>query len=1034
MESLAIISRKPIQPLERNAYRMLALLLGKKAEFGRGEGFQIACNQKRIIIEENLVSEEIHAFWHNGKHYSVYAGDMLQITHAENTFSLSADIFTPVVKKITLQKEKLLLQRDSNGLVEAKNSELYPLGEQVLHCDVLIETVRLVADLFGICCDHKWIHGQAPYTVIISFDVDGFVDGQLAKLMEYLHRWSIKAPTFMVMAPNEEEKTMYDPTYNLYSDEMQRLFRTECEIGLHSSFLAHDHPKMLRAQKARLEDACGRKIFGHRSHYYRFAFPRSWGHQLEAGCAYDASLGYPDRAGLRNACSLPLPIFHPDGYDQILWTLPTCILDQHLFMPGAWMNWKENGAAALEIIIEQTRRTGGILVLDWHVHGFESEHFPDIFKPFEYILNRAEADHANLCGFAEMLSKLTPRWDGFYKNDLMFENLIIDKASKKRSLFEIKEYKQTFQNSRPIITSIERAANSFLQVLPPDAEMILDIGCGPGHMNSSIPPFHRVLCCDLDEEILAMNARPGICGDIIDIPLKDNAVDLVMACDVLEHVPEEELSLAIHELERVSKRYLYLQVPFHESLSDGMLTCSLCGEKWHINHHKNSFSIKKIQALLSQKWTPVSFNLTGDIHYQRRLYDPFVKFLDDTVDLNGPYICPHCGGAANSNGGNKQGEYTRAYFLSNLTQGICPSYSEIGVLFKKGTTTEPIAPHSNLLAGSLPVDAFPLSTNSCDFTKPFLRINDISFAEPIPAVLTRELYLSRNPSGCRAHVSSLAKKASIQILFPFIWPQKAKAYIAGTCDDRLPITILSLDVNAQEVLLGTWALGPGPFAFEFDVPDVCAGAKIWISVCIPPSAVFEISMIKVPMAASVEYTAYQCKPGSFRHLERILDGNRIRFCIPDSGLLFAYDFETALSPPAHDMKAVFRQFLSASVLAHSSHQNDIQALHSSHQNDIQALHFLHQNYVQNAHLKLATLEGKVGLLNSILSNDERGLRKAQRNKQNQILSWARLRLSKIIIFINNRPALHVTAKALQLDRFYKLFKKAIRKIFKRTNS
>ena len=52
-----------------------------------------------------------------------------------------------------------------------------------------------------------------------------------------------------------------------------------------------------------------------------------------------------------------------------------------------------------------------------------------------------------------------------------------------------------------------------------------------------------------------------IVGDIADIPAKDEAFQLVMCNDVLEHVPRPALDQAVKELFRVAERYVLITVP-----------------------------------------------------------------------------------------------------------------------------------------------------------------------------------------------------------------------------------------------------------------------------------------------------------------------------------------------------------------------------------------------------------------------------------------------------------------------------------------
>ena len=59
-------------------------------------------------------------------------------------------------------------------------------------------------------------------------------------------------------------------------------------------------------------------------------------------------------------------------------------------------------------------------------------------------------------------------------------------------------------------------------------------------------------------------------GDILDIPLQNQSVDMTIACDVMEHIEVDKLDKAVAELRRVSRKYIYIQVPHNEILRYGV--------------------------------------------------------------------------------------------------------------------------------------------------------------------------------------------------------------------------------------------------------------------------------------------------------------------------------------------------------------------------------------------------------------------------------------------------------------------------------
>ena len=62
---------------------------------------------------------------------------------------------------------------------------------------------------------------------------------------------------------------------------------------------------------------------------------------------------------------------------------------------------------------------------------------------------------------------------------------------------------------------------------------------------------------DFDKEL-----KPDIVGDVRDMKgIKDNSFDVVMACEVLEHIPFDDVEYALKELKRVSSKYVIVSLP-----------------------------------------------------------------------------------------------------------------------------------------------------------------------------------------------------------------------------------------------------------------------------------------------------------------------------------------------------------------------------------------------------------------------------------------------------------------------------------------
>ena len=105
------------------------------------------------------------------------------------------------------------------------------------------------------------------------------------------------------------------------------------------------------------------------------------------------------------------------------------------------------------------------------------------------------------------------------------------------------------------------------QALPTVAPLrVLEVGIGEGEVAERVAqrfPNATVIGLDLPDAVLAQEWRTrditAVFGDITRLPFPDRAFDLVMAIEVLEHVPHPDRALA--ELTRVAARDVVVSVP-----------------------------------------------------------------------------------------------------------------------------------------------------------------------------------------------------------------------------------------------------------------------------------------------------------------------------------------------------------------------------------------------------------------------------------------------------------------------------------------
>lgn len=130
---------------------------------------------------------------------------------------------------------------------------------------------------------------------------------------------------------------------------------------------------------------------------------------------------------------------------------------------------------------------------------------------------------------------------------------------------------------------------------------ILEVGVGEGEVAGRVRerfPAARFVGIDLPDPALATHWRAeqlaGSFADIASLPFPDASFDLVLAIEVLEHVPDP--AAALRELRRVANGRLVLSVPREPiwrvaNLARGKYVGALGNTPGHINHwSKRSFA------------------------------------------------------------------------------------------------------------------------------------------------------------------------------------------------------------------------------------------------------------------------------------------------------------------------------------------------------------------------------------------------------------------------------------------------------------
>jgi SAM-dependent methyltransferase len=130
----------------------------------------------------------------------------------------------------------------------------------------------------------------------------------------------------------------------------------------------------------------------------------------------------------------------------------------------------------------------------------------------------------------------------------------------------------------------------------------LDAGCGNGYLAGRLAERAGIAwATDLSLSRLKDTARlfPAVRfsrASIFEQPFADRSFDLVTAVEVIEHLEDPER--AVHELKRLSSRYLLITVPYRGTLQ--IHYCPHCNKSFYHDGHVQSFDEKRLAELLAE--------------------------------------------------------------------------------------------------------------------------------------------------------------------------------------------------------------------------------------------------------------------------------------------------------------------------------------------------------------------------------------------------------------------------------------------------
>jgi hypothetical protein len=183
-------------------------------------------------------------------------------------------------------------------------------------------------------------------------------------------------------------------------------------------------------------------------------------------------------------------------------------------------------------------------------------------------------------------------------------------------------------------------------LMPHDITTVVDVGSGDGVLLHHLQgrSSHFLVAVERSWTALSSVRVAAVQASADALPLADRSVDLVSACEVIEHLPVGLFERSVRELERVAGRYVLVTVPNDEDLRRGFVVCAQCGCTFHRNRHLRSFDRSRLAGL----FPPLTLVTVEEIGPLERVYPMSLLRLALRLGLVAPAptpapLCPQCG-------------------------------------------------------------------------------------------------------------------------------------------------------------------------------------------------------------------------------------------------------------------------------------------------------------------------------------------------------------------------------------------------------
>lgn len=181
-------------------------------------------------------------------------------------------------------------------------------------------------------------------------------------------------------------------------------------------------------------------------------------------------------------------------------------------------------------------------------------------------------------------------------------------------------------------------------MVDPQAETVLDVGCGNGFVTRRLRASKLVVGLDPSEEALSHYDGVRVLASGGRLPFADRSFDAVVCVEVLEHLSDELFRKVTNELARVARNSIVIGVPYRQDLRQGMTRCAECGCVYHVDLHRRSFKKPADIGNLFARFSVAGFSLLGKCEEIRsRTFQDLRRLICGPYALSSFARCPICG-------------------------------------------------------------------------------------------------------------------------------------------------------------------------------------------------------------------------------------------------------------------------------------------------------------------------------------------------------------------------------------------------------